>query len=208
MFHSYGALVERLAKEQAKGQQDRREALVIDIMAAIQMIEEDLAKTLQDVSELTSQQEITFDLLWTIFKPNSLICEYHDFTEQNRLLLVRQVEYKRGMSGRYLQMTCDIIRNDGNIFGFAQDLLMITEFKGVRPIAELPTYPLKYHPNADDVYAEAVKIGRTYVQLSQHSYHEIEAGLALRDQRGRVGQFYVRTCAIWFPPLVTVLTVL
>ncbi|VDB95411.1 unnamed protein product [Peniophora sp. CBMAI 1063] len=192
MYHSYGALLERLAKEQAKEQQDRGEALIIDIMAAIQMIEEDLAKTLHDVSGLTAQQEITFDLLWTIFKPNSLICEYHDFTEQNRLLLVRQAEYKRGMDGsRYLQMTCDIIRNDGSLFGFAQELLMIGEFKGVRPIAELPTYPLKYHPSADDLYAEAVKIGKSYVQLSQHSYHEIEAGLALRDQGGRVGQFYV-----------------
>ena len=51
MYHSYDGLVRRLAEEEAKGLQERSENIIVGIMAAIQVVEEDLAKTLQDVAE-------------------------------------------------------------------------------------------------------------------------------------------------------------
>ena len=191
MFYSHDGLIRRLTEEEAKNPQERSESLIVDIMAAIQVVEEDLSKTLQDVADLTLQGEITFDLLWTLFKPNSLIYSYHYLTEQSRVLIVRQVEYKMNMDrSRYLYMSCDIIHDDGNLFGFAREHLSIGEYKGVRAIQELPTYPLKYHPTTDAIYAEAVGRGRSYVQLPQHSYQEMN-GIAVRDTGMGAEKFYV-----------------
>ncbi|KZV69065.1 P-loop containing nucleoside triphosphate hydrolase protein [Peniophora sp. CONT] len=186
MYYSHDGLIKRLAVERDKEPQDQTESLIVDIIAAIHVVEEDLAHTLLGITQLTSEGEITFDLLWALFKPNSLIYSYHSPTEQSRMLLVRRIEYGMHMDRtRYLKLSCDILHDDGNLFGFAREHLEITEYRGVRTITDLPTYPLQYHPNADAVYAQAIEMGKRYVQMPQHSYHEI-SGLAVREG----GKFY------------------
>ncbi|KAI0046458.1 P-loop containing nucleoside triphosphate hydrolase protein [Auriscalpium vulgare] len=187
LFHSYEGLRERLTKERAKVEQD--DDLIRDILAAILLFEEDQGHRFQDFKKLTSQGMITYDHLELLFKPNQLVFNFHVPTEQNRVLIVRSATYLvREDRSRYLNVVCDVIHNDGKSFGLSQEAIEIDEFTGARAITELPTFPLKYHEDNDGIYNSAVELGKKYVQMPPHSYHEI-SGRAMRNRPGREDPF-------------------
>ncbi|KAH7104373.1 P-loop containing nucleoside triphosphate hydrolase protein [Auriculariales sp. MPI-PUGE-AT-0066] len=179
MFFSYPGLQARLEAEQKK--QERDENLISDIQAAIHVVVEDQGKLLLDMTKLTVKREISFQLLWAIFTPNSLVFQRHQLTEQDRVMLVRRSGYgERQDFTKYLRVVSDMIHDDGNAFGFARQEIDINEFRGLRSISQLPVYPLEYHPDKDTVYFRAVEQGKRFVRMPLHSYHEI-SGQAMRD---------------------------
>lgn len=182
MFHSLPGLINRLREEQKKETPD--EAVIQDVSAAIQVVQEDEAKTLMDYAKLTAKGEMTYSLLWTIFTPNTLVYNFHNYTEQGRILLVRSTKYVERQDGsEYLKVSCDVIHNSGTDFGLTRQHIFIDGFTGVRPITELAVYPLIYHPEKDDVLAQAVEFGKRFVALPRHKYCEI-VGHAMRDLPG------------------------
>ncbi|KAF7338400.1 p-loop containing nucleoside triphosphate hydrolase protein [Mycena venus] len=172
MYYSYPGLLQRLTVEQAK--EERNEPLICDIQAGIFYVEQYLGKELKDVEQMVSQREISWDTAWALFFPNSLVYSYHSLTGQQMVLIVRRSEYETHRDDtRYLEVTCDIIDDDGLEFGFAERVFEIDEYSGTRPIATLPVFPLRYHNDSESIYARAVEFGKRFVQLSTHSFHEI-----------------------------------
>lgn len=191
MFHSYPGLLKRLHDEQQK--EPPNENLIRDLSAAIQVVQEEEAKTLMDYHQLTCKGEITFSLLWTLFTPNSLVYNFHHYTEQGRILLVRSTAYKEKQDGsKCLKISCDILHNSGDDFGLARQTLIIDSYSGIYPIRELTAYPLKFHAERDEIYARAVEFGKKYIQLPRHKYCEI-VGHAMRDLPGgeQLEKYYV-----------------
>ena len=184
MYYSYPGLLERLAVEQK--QEERDEPLIRDIQAGIFYVEEYLGNTVKDVKRMVSQREISFDALWTLFFPNSLVYSHHTDTDQDTVLLVRRSGYDARQSNitaqvtKYLEVVCDIIHDDGQEFGFARRVLEIDEYSGTRPIANLPVYPLQYHDDNDEVYSRAVELGKRLVQLPTHCFREISGRASRR----------------------------
>ena len=178
-FHSRFDLKDRLAKEQSKDSPD--DALIADIKVALQYIEEDNGNDIADFMRLTDHQEITFDLLWALFTPNTLMYRYHDMTEQVQVLLVRSViRALRQDLSIYVRIECDVINNDGNSFGLARDMIEIDSFPGSRKIQDLPIYPLKYREDQNTIRDHAVSRGKRFVTMDRHSYNEI-SGQAMRE---------------------------
>jgi hypothetical protein len=135
------------------------------------------------MATLTARHEITWKLLWALFKPNTLLFNYHKLTEQNQVLLVRDTCYGERMDKtRYLFVQYDIIHNDGSTFGYAKLGLEIEQYQGVRNITDLPAYPLSYHPHRDEIYGRAVEQGKAYAKMQAHSYHEV-SGQAMRNRQ-------------------------
>lgn len=190
MFRSYPGLLRRLKAEEEEDPKD--EDLILDIKAAIHVVEEDQGKTLRDLEKLTSQNQITFDILWALFILNTLVFNHHTWIQQDRLLLVRRVGYGERMSDRkrYLNVVCDVVHDDGHHFGLARQYIEIDEFRGVVPITELNVFPLDYRPDKDAIYERAMQLGRVFAQMKPHSYHEIQ-GQAMRDGEQRVEKFFV-----------------
>ncbi len=190
MFRSYPGLVRRLETEEQNDTKD--EDLILDIKAAIHVVEEDQGKTLRDLEKLTSQNQITFDLLWALFVLNTLIFNQQTWIQQDRVLLVRRVGYGERMSDRkrYLKVVCDMVHDDGHHFGLAREYLEIDEYLGAVSITDLNTYPLKFHSDKDVIYARAVQMGKVFAQMKPHSYHEIR-GQAMREGEQRVEKFFV-----------------
>ncbi|KAJ7278278.1 P-loop containing nucleoside triphosphate hydrolase protein [Mycena rebaudengoi] len=185
MYYSYPGLLERLALEQ--GQEERDESLIRDIRAGIFYVEEYLGTQLKDVEKMVSQREISWDALWALFFPNSLVYSYHSLTDQDTVLIVRRSGYDTRLEDRtkYLKVVCDIITDDGRQFGFSKHVFAIYEYRGTRPIANLPVFPLRYHDDNEGVYARAVELGKRRVQLPTHSYHEI-SGRAFRNETEQI----------------------
>lgn len=190
MFRSYPGLVRRLESEEQLDPKD--EDLILDIKAAIQVVEDDQGKTMRDLEMLKSQNQITFDLLWALFTLNTLVFNHHLGVQQDRVLLVRRVAYGERMSDRkrYLRAVCDIMHDDGDSFGLAREYLEIDEFRGAVSITDLLVYPLEFHPDKDTIYKRAVQFGKVFAQMEPHSYREIN-GQAIRQGQERVGKFFV-----------------
>ncbi|KAJ7508569.1 P-loop containing nucleoside triphosphate hydrolase protein [Mycena galericulata] len=178
LFQCRPGLLKRLEEEKVKSEPD--EVLIGDISTALQFIQEDYAETLGDF-DMLAHNEISYELLWVIFPPNTLVYRYHTFTEQNQILLARTFEYSRRPDGSlFAEIACDVINNDGNSFGLARDTIELNSFRGARTILDLPLFPLEYHPKKEEIRASAMKRGKIFVDLKEHSYREI-SGPAMRE---------------------------
>ena len=152
-------------------------------------MEEDYGGDIANLDCLLSAAEITFDILWAIFEPNTLAYSFEKHTEQDGLLLVRGVEYETDPRTkiRYLGLDCDMISCDGKTFGMANvQRCQVREYKGVSKIRNLSVFPLKYHPKANAIYEFAVQRGKKFVRMATHaiphSYHGI-SGPAMAQKR-------------------------
>ena len=125
MYYSYPGLLERLFAVEQK-QEERDELLICDIQAGIFYVDEYLGNTMKDVKQMVSQREISFDAVWALFFPHSLVYSHHTKTDQDIVLIVRRSGYDtRRDDTRYLKVVCDIIHDDGEEFGFAKRVLEI-----------------------------------------------------------------------------------
>lgn len=182
MYYSYPGLLERLSVEQKRGERD--ELLICDIQAAVFYIEESLGDQIKDVEQMVSQLEISYDAAWALFIPNSLVYSHHTDTDQDIVLIVRNVTYRiRLNQTRYLEVVCDVIHDDGYAFGFARRVFEIDPYYGTRPIPSLVVYPLKYHDDMKSVYSRAVDMGKCLVQMPAHSFREISGRASRRVAR-------------------------
>lgn len=178
-FHSHVGLKNKLQEEESKDTPD--DTLVADLNTALKFIQEDHGDTITDFERLLSHQEITYDLLWALFKPNTLIYHYHELTEQPQILKFRTLKYsQRQDKSLYAAIVCDVVSNDGNSFGLARNTLEIDAYQGARRIQDLPLYPLSYNKDKDRLRETAIRRGKKFVQMEQHSYNEIR-GAAMRE---------------------------
>uniref|UniRef100_A0A0W0F8F3 AAA+ ATPase domain-containing protein n=1 Tax=Moniliophthora roreri TaxID=221103 RepID=A0A0W0F8F3_MONRR len=179
-FHSFFGLQERLEREESQASPDQ--GLINDLKVAIQYVHEDHTDNINNFERLLAHQEITYELLWALFKPNALVYRFHALTEQMQILLARTVEYRMRPQdkSKYAAIACDIISNDGNNFGHAREILEIDLYLGARRIQDLPVFPLEHHPSKEALREHAIQRGKKFAQMEQHSYHEI-SGQAMRE---------------------------
>jgi hypothetical protein len=101
-----------------------------------------------EINEMIESGTITFPLLWMIFKPGDLVCQYSN--GHTRLFQVRRHGYgEHRAGGKYLDISCSFVSYDGMKVGIASDKLRIwdrKEFFGLFPasITSLSVFPIKF----------------------------------------------------------------
>jgi hypothetical protein len=60
-------------KEKEKKKEEPVQALINDIGTALRFVDEDFGERIASLKSLLANDEITFDLLWTIFPPKELV---------------------------------------------------------------------------------------------------------------------------------------
>ncbi len=159
----------------------------------INYIESTYASTTQRLIPLLKNGEITYDLLWALFKPNSIVyttcfgtdvprCIKHDFGEERETN--QRVKYFR-VEGRYLDF-------DGKVFGEARLALSVEKFRGVKRINLLEAFPLEYHQNQGMVRAHLLECGQKFVSL-MGVHHRQFRGTAFFMHNGESVQFKVNS---------------
>ncbi|KIJ62330.1 hypothetical protein HYDPIDRAFT_114844 [Hydnomerulius pinastri MD-312] len=176
LLYSYKPLQDLLQLEKSKTNPDP--VIIADIEVALQYIVEDHSATLLDLRNLTSVpanfQSISFPLLWSIFRPNSLIYAYDGHTEQDRILKLRRIDnFERDREGVFAEITCDLINNDGKNFGLASQRFEIRDFQGVKKIRELPLYPLEFHEKNEEIRKRVLPRGKQIANLVSRTFGEI-----------------------------------
>jgi hypothetical protein len=156
---------------------------MIHLDLLIKHIKEAYESTTQRLIPLLGRREITYDLLWALFKPNSEAyatcsgtrkprCIKYDFGEEKT---TNVVEYFH-IEGRYFDF-------DGEAFGEAAIAAGISKFRGAKPIDTLGIFPLQFHHDKDQIRAELLKCGRKFMFLKGIHHLEYE-GTAFRMQKG------------------------
>lgn len=106
--------------------------------------------------------QITFNLLWLIFRPNILLLSKDKDDPSHRLyLLLRPLE----MTGIGITLLCKSVNFDGTNLGFETKRFTIRKFTGLREIVGLEPCPLGFHPNSARLETELVNRGRKFVEL-------------------------------------------
>ncbi|EDN03641.1 predicted protein [Histoplasma mississippiense (nom. inval.)] len=156
-------------------------------------IKETYASTTQSLSPLLKKGEITYDLLWTIFKPGIFVYSTCLGTGKPRCVIFDAGEEKTKMNGiKYFSLDCRYLDFDGEVFGEAGTQLEVTGFHGPRPIHTLEAFPLDHHPNKSGVMTSIIDFGRKFCSLKgQHIRHC--RGRAFFKVRGEIVQICINS---------------
>ncbi|KAF7337590.1 AAA family ATPase [Mycena sanguinolenta] len=175
----------------------------------LKFIETQFAETIEEVNNLRPHNLITYDTLWTIFRPDTIVhCKVRGYDRAFKLRSAHEFTdpvFDEHSGFRLLGKYMDY---DGQNFGSRLEVLMIPTFTGSRPIASLPVAPLDMRPEKDEIRMALIERGQR-VQLMKGQCYGEYVGAAYEQRplpeegrkfsiKGRVmidGKSYNRICA-------------
>ena len=115
---------------------------------------------------------ITFDLLWALWKPNTLAyTTTYGSHDEPRVFKVEMAEkHHTLMKGEYYYIEGKYFEYDGKQFGFGGLSEEIGDFRGARKITSLGCYPLEYHKNKVQLRQDLIERGKKFVSLGGVHY--------------------------------------
>ncbi|KAF2262142.1 P-loop containing nucleoside triphosphate hydrolase protein [Lojkania enalia] len=185
-------LKSRLKKEKKKKQQKKLKAQSAHCKLLAGYIEEDYRDIRKKLNPMLKAGNITFDLLWALFKPNTIaFTTTYGSADNPRCFKVdyanKHAHFFKGewysIEGRYLEY-------DGKNFGLGEFEVQVGAFKGVRKITSLATYPLSYHKDVEGVTQKLVERGKKFVELQGMNYR-FHKGLAFVKKKNGIGKVNV-----------------
>lgn len=170
--------------------QDAAELKHLNLLA--DFIKRKYASTNDRLIPLLENGEIAYDLLWALFKPNTIVYTTCLDTEKSLCFRFDTAEERTATNGTtYFHMNCRYLDSDGAVFGEVSAALGIEKFAGVMQIVNLAAFPLPYHPHEGEMRADLVERGRRFVSLL--GVHHLQYnGNAFSWKKGRLLRFLLR----------------
>ncbi|KFH42938.1 hypothetical protein ACRE_063290 [Hapsidospora chrysogenum ATCC 11550] len=139
--------------------------------------------TTEQLSTLLAKKEITYDLLWALFEPNTEVYTTCPGTGAPRCVHFNYCEERKKMDGsRYMHLETRYLNTDGKVLSEATTGLEIPHFRGTKQIEHLEAYPLQYHSEKDKAFATAITEGKAFFVDIDSDDYEIVA----RHIKGRI----------------------
>lgn len=136
---------------------------------------------------MLANSEITYELLWALFLPNSLLFTVDPGSGEDRLIKLDWAEHRETHDrGKFFQLDCHYVDFDGKIFGEANCTLEIPEFRGVRKIDQLGVYPIQYHNKEESLKKRLVERGRKFCELKGMHYRMYKGIAFFKKKKGFV----------------------
>ncbi|KIW74199.1 hypothetical protein Z517_12139 [Fonsecaea pedrosoi CBS 271.37] len=131
---------------------------------------EELENAIAAKIDLVKNEVVTFEYLWTIFEPQTLVYSMSDGKECVFKLnsSSRVTDSRRGLE--LLQLEVWSVDWDGDKFGQHVTYLSNYEFPGTTPITSLQAYPLKFHPEKEQLMHRLVARGKLFERLAGYHY--------------------------------------
>ncbi|KAL2173953.1 uncharacterized protein P884DRAFT_250652 [Thermothelomyces heterothallicus CBS 202.75] len=155
-------------KKEIKRIESKRQHLKV----LIKYIDKDSADIKNSLYPMLENGLITFELLWALWKPNTLAyTTTYGSHEEPRVFKVEVAEKHHNiMRGDSYYLEGKYFEYDGKQHGFGSISEVIGEFRGARKITSLGCYPLKYHRNEARLRKELIERGKKFVSLSGVHY--------------------------------------
>lgn len=137
-------------------------------------------KELIDISQdMKSKRVMTYEHLWTLFQPSSIVFAQQDGQETAMSLV--ETHYGVASSGSpCFWLTCRYVDWDGSKFGSNKIKLAIPAYTGTRPITSLRVYPIEFHPDGEMIRTRLTERGGKVEALAGSNYRAYQ-GIAWRD---------------------------
>lgn len=166
-----------------------RETQHLDLL--VRFLQEHYASIIKTLPELLERCEMTFDLLWTLFPPNTMIYTSCVYSEEPKCLIFDYGEEKILKNGKFYVLQCRYLDFNGKLLGEVISNLLIPEFRGAKAITSLEVYPLEYHKEVAKVKSELIERGHRFASL-RGIHHTAYQGLAHQKQKGEPFKFSVK----------------
>ncbi|KAH6631402.1 hypothetical protein F5144DRAFT_216528 [Chaetomium tenue] len=159
-------------KQERKKEQKRIEQKRQHLRVLVKYINKDYADIKNSLYPMLENGLITFDLLWALWKPNTLAyTTTYGSHDEPRVFKVEMAEKHHGlMKGDYYYLEGKYFEYDGKQYGFGNVAEEIGDFRGARKITGLACYPLKYHKNEAQLRKDLIERGRKFVSLGGVHY--------------------------------------
>ncbi|KAI2605622.1 hypothetical protein GGR54DRAFT_633463 [Hypoxylon sp. NC1633] len=153
----------------------------------IKYLDADHAETKKSLYPMLENGLITFDLLWALWKPNTLAyTTTYGSVDEPRVFKVEVAEKHYSIvRGEFYYIEGKYFEYDGKQFGFGSMSEEIPEFRGARKITSLGCYPLMYHKNEIQLRKELVERGKKFVSLGGVHYKSHQ-GMAYHKKKKSV----------------------
>ncbi|OBZ76844.1 ATPase family AAA domain-containing protein 3B [Grifola frondosa] len=191
-----------------KGKKDRSEEesnILTTVEVLIDYLRKDYRGTLAKIANLTSHGEITFDLLFAIMVPQTVLITECPITGEPRALQLVSASLVHTLTGGYYDLMCESVdavdesgtssnnggwapmpspdaqlrkAGGGKAFGKVQTRMLVGSFKGTVKINTLDVYPIKYHPGHVELERTLIARGRKWVStrgIHHMHYHGLGA---------------------------------
>ncbi|KAI1134750.1 hypothetical protein F5Y05DRAFT_199591 [Hypoxylon sp. FL0543] len=153
----------------------------------IKYLDTDHAETKKSLYPMLENGLITFDLLWALWKPNTLAyTTTYGSVDEPRVFKVEVAEKHYSIvRGEFYYIEGKYFEYDGKQFGFGSMSEEIPEFRGARKITSLGCYPLKYHKNEAQLRKDLIERGKKFVNLGGVHYKSHQ-GMAYHKKKKAV----------------------
>ncbi|KAL9050549.1 MAG: hypothetical protein Q9162_006576 [Coniocarpon cinnabarinum] len=187
--HAKKTLKAKLKAEKKRKVQRRIKRMRSEVKLLLTYLDQDYADTKRTLYPMLEAGNITFDLIWALFKPNSIAyTATYGATDEPRAFKVdyanKESSFMRGdwycVEGQYLEY-------DGKQFGLGNFECDIEAFKGPRKITSLTTYPLKYHRDPEGLKKQLIERGKRFVGMEGMNYR-FHKGLAFMKKKRNVAK--------------------
>lgn len=166
----------------------------------IQYIEKDYKSVEKSMCQLIEAGNITFDLLWTLFRSDEIIyTSTYSAPDEPRAFKVDYVSKKSSpMKGTWYVVQGRYIDFDGKAFGFGSMEVEIQSYKGTSRITSLPCFPIKYHKEYETLQKQLIERGNKFIALAG-TKHRSYVGLGLTKIEDEVSKVSVNSRVIIDP---------
>ncbi|KAH8080729.1 P-loop containing nucleoside triphosphate hydrolase protein [Cristinia sonorae] len=175
-----------------KGRSTEEGYILSSIAVLIEYLRKDYRSTLASIASLTTHGEITFNLLYAVMVPRTILVTECPSTGEPRALQLMSATKILTMSGGFYDLLCESIdavdqvaqnldswgggggnsveaevkkAGGGKPFGRVQNRVIIPAFKGAVKINSLDAYPLKFHHAQSELKLKLLARGKKWVEM-------------------------------------------
>ncbi|KAJ4159103.1 uncharacterized protein LMH87_008019 [Akanthomyces muscarius] len=167
---------------------------IMHLKVLLKYLRKDYAEIKRQVDSLLRNGLITFELLWALWKPKSLVyTTTYGNDDEPRVFRVESVERHANMQkGEFYHIDGKYFEYDGKNFGYGSMAEEIGSFRGARKITSLPCYPLKFHRDEADVRKKLIERGKKFVELRGVHYKSYSGMAYLKSKKHGIIKFNVQ----------------
>ncbi|KAL7626543.1 hypothetical protein AAE478_003315 [Parahypoxylon ruwenzoriense] len=133
------------------------------------ILKSELRETISLSNDLNQNNVITYDYLWSIFKPGIDVYTFED--GYDRIYRLLRTQYVSGLGAQYFQLTVNEVECDGNVFGFSTKSIPIYSFLGTKQVQDLDAFPASRHPRLEEVEGALRKRGEMFRDIHLKPYY-------------------------------------
>ncbi|KAJ7092995.1 P-loop containing nucleoside triphosphate hydrolase protein [Mycena belliarum] len=179
-----------LAAQKRKSERDTNMLSSVNLL--LSFLAEDYRSTIATIERLTSHGEITFELLYAILVPRTLVVARCAVTGLERLFQLQQVTRTSIEGLPVYQLALEAVDlvdrplTQGVAVGRVATCVLLPYFKGAARIDALDAFPLKFHSAEAQLRERVVQRGRKWVDLIGVHHMQYNGIAALKTMGGKL----------------------